>query len=214
MSSLIDSLDSYRHAFNAVVGGFLRGIEFELKAAPSDVLQTSTELVIASLPVAGDAHAVRGEGEAVAEVVDDDSGIDLVALVSTGQFTPPVRHRLQSGFSSFRADDADRPLSLERYLRLSSGAAARRKSRRNSWLMEVAKEYEHLRENPWSRAGAVFKALDEFQTRGAWLAWRDEEDPPPGTSELRTALFRVCQNMKKPDELSQKTISRVIGQNG
>jgi hypothetical protein len=160
----------------------------------------------ASLPDACDVHAQKGQGAAVAEA--DDAALDLIAMVSAGHFTPPVCARLQRGFSSFGADDDDRPLSLECYLRLPRGKAARRRTRRNRWLLQLASEFDS--DTPWGRAGEVSKALDDFLSRGPWQAWREEDDPPAFTSNLRTALFRVAKNNDGAG-LSVKQVWRVIG---
>jgi hypothetical protein len=155
----------------------------------------SADGATASLPDAGELRAQEGQGAPVEEA--DDTALDLVALVSAGQFTPPVCARLQRGFSTFgAADDAERSLSLERCLRLPGSAEGRRRTWRNRWLIELAGEFES--DTLWGRAIEVSKALDEFLSRGPWQAWRDLADPPAGTSGLRTALFRVAKNNDAP----------------
>lgn len=87
-------------------------------------------------------------------------------------------------------------------------AVAMRKLRRDRWLLSLAQLVEGG--TAWARSVAASKALDDFLSRGSWHAWRDQEDPPPGTSALREALFRVARN-NAGRGLSAKQVCRVVG---
>jgi hypothetical protein len=132
---------------------------------------------------------------------------DFVQRVIAGKFDPDVQARLQRGFSTYLELDTDERVPLEICLRMPSPVAMR-KLRRDRWLVELARHVEG--ETTWGRSVAASKALDEFLSRGPWHAWRDQEDPPPGTSAFREALFRVARNNDGAG-LSAKQVCRVVG---
>lgn len=99
--------------------------------------------------------------------------------------------------------DDGSPRPLETYLALPTTVAARRRFRRDAWLRRAAAEI--AADGPWTGAGALKVEMTSFLTRGGWLAWRNDDAPPPGTSRLRTALFHVAR-LNDGEDLSQRQI--------
>lgn len=98
-------------------------------------------------------------------------------------------------------------LSLERCLRLPSTGRQMRKMRRDYWLAEAAKAVSAR--STWLASVALETELRVFVSRGPWLVWREQANPPPDASQLRAALFHVA---KEGDGhcLSARQIDRVL----
>lgn len=110
---------------------------------------------------------------------------DLVARLAAGECDAEVMRWLVPGMSAWvRARGAVR---MEQCLRLPTTAARQRRTERDYWLMQAAREIPAA--GPWRGACALKVELDVFLTRGGWLAWRNDDAPPPGSSRQRTALF-------------------------
>ena len=122
--------------------------------------------------------------------------MELAWRIADGQFNESVQLALQRGFSAFV--DAGGAVPLERCLRLPRSAAGFRLTQRDRWLVEVARSTEG--KTAWARCVAVSQALDVFLSRGSWHAWRDLQDAPPGTSNLRrgAVLHREVQRRQGP----------------
>lgn len=101
-------------------------------------------------------------------------------------------------------DGTTRP--LEAYLALPTTAWRRRRYRRDAWLVRAALELGVS--GSWAGPLALKAALDDFLSRGAWLAWRDDDAPPPGASRLRTCLF-FAMKLNDGEELSARSLSRI-----
>src|SRR5674476_438757 len=115
---------------------------------------------------------------------DVNNPMDLALRVAAGRFDEWVLVTLQRGFAAFV--NAGGAAALERCLRLPKSNVSFRKAQRDLWLAEVVRSTEG--KSPWARYVAASAALDAFLSRGQWRAWRDMQDPPAGTSNLRTAL--------------------------
>lgn len=135
------------------------------------------------------------------------SDSDLAWRVAAGEFDHALLERLRSGFTAFV--DAAGAVPLERCLRLPRSTKKFRKMQRDRWLVDLARATEAT--SSWGRAVAVSEQLDAFLSRGPWRAWSDLKDPPPGTSNLRTALFYVAQ-FNDGRGLDPRTVLRVVGQ--
>lgn len=137
------------------------------------------------------------------------SGGDAFFLkVVAGEFSQDVRNRLQRGFATYLEVDASESVSLAACLRLP-GPARIRKLRRDRWIVALSRLVpENTR---WAQALQVSRHLSDFISRGPWLAWRELDDPPPGTSALRTALFYVARN-NAGTGISARQIDRILGQ--
>lgn len=61
-------------------------------------------------------------------------------------------------------------------------------------------------------AGLVAE-LDKFMTRGAWPAWKGLDEPPPGTSRLRAALFHVAR-LNDGRSITARHVARILGETG
>lgn len=132
--------------------------------------------------------------------------MDLAGLVAAGQFDEAVKEKLKKGFATYI--NGGGTITLERSLRLTRGNKSLRKAQRNLWLVEVARSTEG--KTPWARCVATSNTLDTFISRGIWHAWRNRDDPPAGTSNLRVALFYAAK-FNEGKGLSAKSISRDIG---
>ncbi len=132
--------------------------------------------------------------------------MDLAWRVAAGQFNESVLDTLQRGFAAFV--DAGGAVPLERCLRLPRSNARFRLAQRDRWLVEVARSIGGI--TSWARSAAVSNELDTFLARGAWRAWRDMQDPPAGTSNLRVALFYTAK-FNDGKGLSTKQVSRIVG---
>jgi hypothetical protein len=82
---------------------------------------------------------------------------------------------------------ADGEVSLERCLRLPRSRDAQRRARRDRALRRAAQLVPRL------TARATYIALEtewgRFVCGPLWAAWRDDDEPPAGTSELHRLLF-------------------------
>lgn len=136
----------------------------------------------------------------------DSTPMELAWNVAAGAFTQDVQERLRRGFAAFV--DAGGVVPLERCLRLPKTNAGVRRAQRNRWLAEVAKATDAP--NTWARCVATSRALETFLSRGAWPAWKHLQDPPAGTSQLRTALFYTAK-FNDGEGLSAKQIGRDVG---
>jgi len=47
--------------------------------------------------------------------------------------------------------------------------------------------------SPWKRSVALADEINRFQGRGVWRRWRYRDEPPPGSSQLRTHLFHAMK---------------------
>jgi hypothetical protein len=134
--------------------------------------------------------------------------LELARRVASGLFDATVLDILSRGFTAFLNAEGDVP--LERCLRIPKSKTRFRLAQRNYWLSEVAKTMEEVSSSEWGLAIAVSKEISTFIDRGAWRHWRQLNDPPAGTSNLRVALFYTAKlNEGKP--LSAKQVSRVVG---
>jgi hypothetical protein len=136
----------------------------------------------------------------------DADPMDLADRVAAGQFDEAVNEKLRKGFAAYI--NAGGAISLERCLRLTRGNKSFRKAQRNHWLVEVARSTEG--KTPWARCVATCNTLDTFISRGIWHAWRDRDDPPVGTSNLRVALFYAAK-YNEGMSLSPKQLDRIVG---
>jgi len=132
---------------------------------------------------------------------------DLALRVTAGEFDQAVRDWLSGGFRA--AMDAAGAVPLERCLHLPRSPKKFRKMQRDRWLVDLVRATEAP--SSWARAKSVSEQLDTFLSRGPWRAWSDLKDPPPGTSNLRTALFYVAQ-FNDGRGLDPRTVLRVAGQ--
>ncbi len=132
---------------------------------------------------------------------------DLALRVAAGEFDQAVRDWLSAGFRA--AIDAEGAVPFDRCLRLPRSTKKFQKMQRNRWLVDLARATEAP--CSWARAVAVSKQLDTFLSRGDWRAWRHLKDPPPGTSNLQTALFYVAR-FNDGRGLDPRTVLRVVGQ--
>lgn len=120
---------------------------------------------------------------------------DILSRFANGDESavPLAREIFQRGWEPFiRAEGA---LPLERCLGVSRRArndAA--KGARNYWLVVAHGHCKGLR--PWSKSVTLADELARFQTV-IWPAWRDMIAPPPGSSELRGALFHALRAAEK-----------------
>lgn len=133
--------------------------------------------------------------------------LELAWRVASGQFDDSLLAVLSRGFAAFVNAGGD--LSLERCLRIPRGSARFRVAQRNYWLAEVARATDGI-SSQWGLAVAISKELNTFITCGAWRAWKELQDPPTGTSTLRTGLFYAAK-FNDGKSLSSKQVSRVIG---
>lgn len=136
----------------------------------------------------------------------DVNPMDLAWHVAAGKFSESVCDALQRGFAAFV--DAGGDVPLERCLRLPTSTARFRLTQRDRWLAEVARSTEG--KTPWARYVATSAALDAFLSRGQWRVWRDTQDPPAGTSNLRVALFYTAK-FNDGEGLSPKQVERRVG---
>lgn len=132
--------------------------------------------------------------------------MDLAWCVAAGQFNESVHDTLQRGFAAFV--NAGGAVPLERCLRLPRSNARFRRAQRDLWLIQVARSVDGA--TSWARSAAVSKELDTFLACGAWRSWRDMQDPPAGTSNLRVALFYTAK-FNDDKGLSTKQVNRVVG---
>ena len=117
----------------------------------------------------------------LAEAECGDGMRRLLAFVFTNHSPDGVW--LREGFVKWFQDG--HALSLERCLRLPTTAAKRQQAIRNYWLLEAS---NYIDAPNARRAGVLLeKELNSFLTRGNWLRWRDDSDPPGGLApEKRT----------------------------
>lgn len=155
------------------------------------------------------ASALTGGLGGAAPVDFTRSGGDAFFLkVVAGDFSREVCDRLQRGFAAYLEVDTSESLSLATCLRLP-GPARIRKLRRDRWIVVLS---QLVPENTrWAQAMEVSRQLSDFVSRGPWLAWCELDDPPPGTSALRTALFYTARN-NAGASISAKQIDRILGQ--
>lgn len=132
--------------------------------------------------------------------------MELALRVAAGHFNEAVLDRLRIGFATFV--DAGGAVPLERCLRLPTSTRLFRLTQRDRWLIEVARATDGAK--PWTKSVAISKALQAFLTRGAWMAWRDLQDPPAGTSSLRVALFYTAK-FNEGKGLSARQVNRIVG---
>lgn len=91
---------------------------------------------------------------------------------------------------------ADGRIPLERCCGLPPPTARRAFSRaqRDLWLSEAHRLCPGA--SHWQRSRALLVELRRFSS-AVWPVWRDATDPPPGTSALRTALFRALKHAEQ-----------------
>lgn len=112
----------------------------------------------------------------------------LAGNVAAGRIGPTEAEALQRGFEAWLS--AGGALSLERCLKLPTSTKAMARAERDKWLVCAWRLIDEA--GPWLKSVALCKELQTFEAR-IWPAWRGGDAPPPGASELRSALFRVLK---------------------
>ncbi len=129
-----------------------------------------------------------------------DSINNLLELADLAQQSGPkeIAQWFDAGISKWMNNGG----TLEQALGLT--CAPGKRSARGQYLKH--KQRQHLREAwntlegpPTPRARKLSEAIKVFETR-YWPAWCDRDEPPPGASQLRAALFRARQHGKLPAE--------------
>jgi hypothetical protein len=111
-----------------------------------------------------------------------------------------------SAFTTFLGDMGAIP--LERCLRLPTTHNAMRKLSRDQWLRKAASLLDV--EGNWVGAQKLEAEWNRFIDRGPWQHWRDDESPPPLSSELNEALFYATR-LNRSQALGVKHLSRIVG---
>lgn len=130
----------------------------------------------------------------------------LAARIASGDCDAEAMQWLTRGLRNWITAGGAMP--LERCLRLPNTPARMRRLQRDHWLRRAAREIDA--DGPWRGACALKAELDTFMSRGGWLAWRDGDAPPEGTSRLREALFYAVK-LNDGEDLSLRAIQEIVG---
>jgi hypothetical protein len=132
--------------------------------------------------------------------------MDLALLVAEGKFTPEVCAWLAAGFAARRR--ARGRVSLDRCLHMPCTEAKFLQEERDGALRQVALLLQ-VPGNLQATARAVSTEFLAFLSRGPWRSWHNLEEPPPGTSDLRRALFAAAK-ASRGRHLGHRQIERQI----
>jgi hypothetical protein len=114
----------------------------------------------------------------------------LAEQVLSRRVSPEALEWLARGFAKYDRDDGALP--LERCLGLPA-LRERRRLQRDYHLLQAAAAIGSTG-SAGAQAQRLGRELDAFM-RSEWLSWRTRDDPPPGASPLRFALFRAAKAM-------------------
>ncbi len=132
----------------------------------------------------------------------------LLAIIrfADGGLTESDRVLLQKGLDTWL--NAGGALPLERCLGLPSTHTRVRKFRRNHWLCKAAVLIDA---DGISTASQKLEAeWNKFLSRGPWMMWRDDAEPPIEASQLNQALFWATR-YNRSESLTARHIARIIG---
>ena len=132
--------------------------------------------------------------------------LEFASRIADGRITPADLSHLQRGFATWI--HADGAVSLERCLRLPNSRPALQRAQRDLWLRELARLMGAS--GLWLGPVAIEQQLNRFIERGPWRFWKKLQDPPPDSTSLDAATFRVlkCTGGRA---LSARHLSRVVG---
>lgn len=144
------------------------------------------------------------EGETVNRTAGGAAAARMYEQVLRARVSPEALVWLADGFNRY---DLNRgAITLERCLGLPS-QKKRKQILRNYWICETSRLLGG--DTPAERCSRLAAELDVF-TRSAWQQWRHQPDPPPGTSELRNALFRLAALFGDRGRLSEKQMQGIL----
>lgn len=132
----------------------------------------------------------------------------LLAIVrfTDGGLTDSDMELLQRGYDTWL--NAGGAIPLERCLGLPSTHNGLRKLRRDHWLCKAAS----LIDADGSTTGSqqLETEWNTFLSRGPWIIWRDDAEPPPDATPLSVALFWATR-YNRSESLTARHIARIVG---
>lgn len=132
----------------------------------------------------------------------------LLAIVrfTDGGLTDSDIALLQRGYDTWL--NAGGTIPLERCLGLPSTHNGLRKLRRDHWLRKAAS----LIDADGSTTGSqqLEAEWNRFLSRGPWVIWRDDAEPPVDATPLSTALFWATR-YNRSESLTARHIARIAG---
>jgi hypothetical protein len=139
------------------------------------------------------------------EFDDKLKSVARIARIAAGTATQEDMGWLQGVFDSHLRDNGTVP--LERRMGLPKTYDADRVFKRNRWLCHAAL---HIgADGSWAAAKKLEYEWNRFITRGAWPAWRDDEQPPNNIPPLSEALFYATR-LNRSESLCAQQIYRIV----
>jgi hypothetical protein len=126
-------------------------------------------------------------------------GESFAANVAAGCIGRTEAALLQKGFEAWLHSNGAVP--LERCLHLPTSPKAMARVRRDKWLNAAWQLIDAP--GAWLRSVALARELATFEAR-IWPAWRHNDAPPEGASDLRRALFAVLTTGAKIPTTAQQ----------
>lgn len=127
------------------------------------------------------------------------------ARIAAGEFTQEDLSWIQMIFDSHLRDNGS--IQLERRMGLPTTYEGTRIFNRNRWLCYAALLINA--DSAWSAGQKLENEWNRLVTRGAWSAWRDDEQPPSNIPPLSEALFYATR-LNRSESLCAQQIYRIV----
>lgn len=100
-------------------------------------------------------------------------------------------------------------IPFERCLHLPPTPDAFRRSKRDRWLCNAARQIDAPTD--WEVCTQLLAEWDRFLSRGPWREWRDETEPPAWATSLQRALF-YASHFNRGNSLGERQLHRITRQ--